>query len=95
MSDYLVQQVRSTKNIEVRLGAEVIGGDGGERLESVEVLAKTSGTHSSYRGFRTDRGHTEHGLVGFGGATHFERFHRYRTRYRFAQMAFGTTTNEL
>jgi thioredoxin reductase (NADPH) len=43
MSDYLVQQVRSTKNVEVRLEAEVIGGEGGERLESVEILAKTSG----------------------------------------------------
>jgi thioredoxin reductase (NADPH) len=44
MSDYLVQQIRSTKNIEVRLGAEVVGGEGSERLESLDILAKTSGT---------------------------------------------------
>jgi thioredoxin reductase (NADPH) len=44
MSDYLVQQIRSIKNIEVRLGAEVVGGEGGERLESLDILAKTSGS---------------------------------------------------
>jgi thioredoxin reductase (NADPH) len=44
MSDYLVQQIRSIKNIEVRLGAEVVGGEGGERLETLDILAKTSGT---------------------------------------------------
>ena len=43
MSDYLIQQIRSTKNIEVRLEAEVVGGNGGERLESLDILAKTSG----------------------------------------------------
>ena len=43
MSDYLVQQIRSTKNIEVRLGSEVVGGDGGERLEFLDIQAKTSG----------------------------------------------------
>ena len=43
MSDYLVQQIRSIKNIEVRLEAEVVGGEGGERLEFLDILAKTSG----------------------------------------------------
>jgi thioredoxin reductase (NADPH) len=43
MSDYLVQQIRSIKNIEVRLGAEVVGGEGGARLESLDVQAKASG----------------------------------------------------
>jgi thioredoxin reductase len=33
MSDYLIQQIRSIQNIEVRLVAEVVGGQGGERLE--------------------------------------------------------------
>ena len=29
MSDYLVQQINGAPNIEVRLGVEVIGGEGG------------------------------------------------------------------
>jgi thioredoxin reductase (NADPH) len=37
MSDYLVQQIRRAPNIEVRLGAEVIGAEGGE--EFMERLA--------------------------------------------------------
>ena len=42
MSDYLVQQIRLTPNIEVRLGAEVVGGDGGERLETLQVRDRGS-----------------------------------------------------
>ena len=42
MSDYLVQQIRLTPNIEVRLGAEVVGGDGGERLETLQVRDRDS-----------------------------------------------------
>jgi thioredoxin reductase (NADPH) len=37
MSDYLVQQVRSTPNVQVRLDAEVVGGDGGERIETLKI----------------------------------------------------------
>jgi thioredoxin reductase (NADPH) len=40
MSDYLVKQIHAFPNIEVRLGAEVIGGEGGTRLESVTVRDK-------------------------------------------------------
>jgi thioredoxin reductase (NADPH) len=40
MSDYLVKQIHATPNIEVRLGAEVVGGEGGERLERVTVRDK-------------------------------------------------------
>jgi len=43
MSDYLVQQIRSTPNVEVKLGAEVAGGDGGERLETLQVRDRASG----------------------------------------------------
>jgi thioredoxin reductase (NADPH) len=37
MSDYLVQQIRSTPNIQVKLGAEVVGGEGGDRLETLQL----------------------------------------------------------
>ena len=40
MSDYLVQQINGAPNIEVRLGVEVIGGEGGERLERVAIHDK-------------------------------------------------------
>jgi thioredoxin reductase (NADPH) len=40
MSDYLVKQIRAVPNIEVRLGAEVVGGEGGQRLERVTVRDK-------------------------------------------------------
>jgi thioredoxin reductase (NADPH) len=40
MSDYLVKQIHAFPNIEVRLGAEVIGGEGGTRLERVTVRDK-------------------------------------------------------
>lgn len=43
MSDYLVQQIRSTPNVRVRLGAAVVGGDGGERLETLQIRDRTSG----------------------------------------------------
>lgn len=44
MSDYLVQQIRSTPNVQVRLGTEVAGGEGGERLESLRIRDRASGT---------------------------------------------------
>jgi len=37
MSDYLVQQIRGTPNVQVRLEAEVVGGDGGERIETLKI----------------------------------------------------------
>ena len=37
MSDYLVKQFQVAPNIDVRLGAEVIGGEGAERLERVTI----------------------------------------------------------
>jgi len=40
MSDYLVQQIRRTPNIDVRLQAEVVGGEGGELLESLAIKDK-------------------------------------------------------
>jgi thioredoxin reductase (NADPH) len=42
MSDYLVQQIRRTPNIDVRLQAEVVGGEGGERLERLAIRDKRS-----------------------------------------------------
>jgi thioredoxin reductase (NADPH) len=44
MSDYLVQQIRSTPNIQVKLGAEVAGGDGGDRLETLQLRDRASAT---------------------------------------------------
>jgi thioredoxin reductase (NADPH) len=44
MSDYLVQQIRSTPNVQVKLGAEVVGGDGDERMASLQVRDRTSDT---------------------------------------------------
>ncbi len=35
MSDYLVQQIRSIKNIEIRLGAEVVGGEAASGLQEL------------------------------------------------------------
>ena len=42
MSDYLVQQIRTKSNIDVRLGTEVVGGDGGERLERLTIKDNTN-----------------------------------------------------
>jgi thioredoxin reductase (NADPH) len=42
MSDYLVQQIRSTPNIQVKLGAEVVGGDGGEHMETLQIRDRAS-----------------------------------------------------
>ncbi len=42
MSDYLIQQIRRTPNIEVRLGAEVVGAEGGERMERLAIRDRAS-----------------------------------------------------
>ena len=44
MSDYLVQQIRSTPNVQVRLEAEVVGGDGGERIETLKIRDRARNT---------------------------------------------------
>jgi thioredoxin reductase (NADPH) len=44
MSDYLVQQIRSTPNVQVRLEAEVVGGDGGERMETLKIRDRVRNT---------------------------------------------------
>jgi thioredoxin reductase (NADPH) len=41
MSDYLVQQIRSTPKIEVRLESEIVGGEGSDRLESLAIQDKS------------------------------------------------------
>jgi thioredoxin reductase (NADPH) len=43
MSDYLVQQIRQTPNIEVRLGCEIAGGAGTHRLESLTLRSVRGG----------------------------------------------------
>jgi thioredoxin reductase (NADPH) len=43
MSDYLVQQIRHTSNVQVMLEAEVVGGDGDERLETLQMRNRASG----------------------------------------------------
>ncbi len=42
MSDYLVQQIGNTPNIKLKLGTEVIGGEGGERLQSLQLRERAS-----------------------------------------------------
>lgn len=41
MSDYLIQQIRHTANIEVKLDSEIVGGDGSELLEHLSIRQKT------------------------------------------------------
>lgn len=43
MSDYLVQQIRWTPNIEVRLGAEIAGAEGGDLMERLAIRDRKSG----------------------------------------------------
>ena len=43
MSDYLVQQIRNTSNVQMMLEAEAVGGDGDERLETLQVRNRASG----------------------------------------------------
>jgi thioredoxin reductase (NADPH) len=43
MSEYLITEIAATSNIEVRLGTEVTGGNGGEQLESLTIGEKASG----------------------------------------------------
>ncbi len=43
MSDYLVQQIGNTPNIQVKLESEVVGGDGGERLQVLQIRNRASG----------------------------------------------------
>jgi len=43
MSDYLVQQVRGTPNVRVRLESEVVGGDGAEYLEALQIRDRVRG----------------------------------------------------
>lgn len=42
MSDYLVQQIRGTPNIDVRLGAEVVGAEGDELMELLAIRHRAS-----------------------------------------------------
>jgi thioredoxin reductase (NADPH) len=44
MSDYLVQQVRGTPNVRVRLESEVVGGDGAEYLEALQIRDRVRGS---------------------------------------------------
>jgi thioredoxin reductase (NADPH) len=43
MSQYLVDQIEATENIEVRLGTEVVEAIGKERLEAITILNKETG----------------------------------------------------
>ena len=40
MSDYLVNQIKATPNIDVRVSTHIIGGDGKDRLERITVRDK-------------------------------------------------------
>ncbi|HTP50075.1 MAG TPA: FAD-dependent oxidoreductase [Anaeromyxobacteraceae bacterium] len=43
MSDYLVQQIRRARNVDVRLGAEVVDAEGGQRIERISVRHADTG----------------------------------------------------
>jgi thioredoxin reductase (NADPH) len=43
MSDYLVQQIRNTPNIVVRLGSEIVDGRGEHRLEALTIRDRATG----------------------------------------------------
>lgn len=47
MSDYLVQQIRCTPNVQVRLGTAVVGGDGREHIETLQVRDRSSGAEAT------------------------------------------------
>jgi len=42
MSDYLVQQIHTTPNIEIKFGAEVVSGEGVERMSSLQIRNRFS-----------------------------------------------------
>jgi thioredoxin reductase (NADPH) len=43
MSEYLVAELRETKNISVRLGVEIVDGDGDEQLEAIAIRDHATG----------------------------------------------------
>lgn len=43
MSDYLIREIRETPNIRVRLGTEIMDGEGTERLEAITVQDRVTG----------------------------------------------------
>ena len=43
MSDYLVQQIRHTPNVDVRLKSEVVDAGGGDRIEQISVRSAATG----------------------------------------------------
>ena len=47
MSHYLIQRIEASPNIEVRLGTEVVGGDGDGRLERLKLRSKGDGAMQS------------------------------------------------
>ncbi len=46
MSHYLIEQIRATPNVEVRLQSEVVGGVGTEHLEGLTLIDNAAGTKS-------------------------------------------------
>jgi thioredoxin reductase (NADPH) len=44
MSDYLIREIRATRNVHVRLGVELIDGEGEERLQAVVIRDRSSAT---------------------------------------------------
>jgi thioredoxin reductase (NADPH) len=49
MSDYLITEIVSVPNIDVRYSSEVVGADGGARLEQVAVRHRSSGQVTAHR----------------------------------------------
>jgi thioredoxin reductase (NADPH) len=49
MSDYLVRQIRSTPSIDVRLDSEIVGGEGGDHLETLMIQNNKRNTTETVR----------------------------------------------
>jgi thioredoxin reductase (NADPH) len=48
MSRYLVERIRATNNIEVRLQSEVVKGRGNEHLEAITIADRAAGTEEEF-----------------------------------------------
>jgi thioredoxin reductase (NADPH) len=49
MSDYLVRQIRNTPSIDVRLDSEIVGGEGGDHLETLTIQNNNRNTIETVR----------------------------------------------
>ena len=83
MSDYLIAELRRTPNVFVRLGVELVDGEGEEQLETIVVRDRASGEHRAHRdrrALRDDRRRAAHRLARRRGRARRARVHPHRRR---------------